>query len=222
MAFRVSFLLARILVVTYVILTAAYCLLAYIPFTYHQVVVGALLPWLSAFATFHSYFYWPAFAAAGLTLPWHTRKTRLGSIAFMVVYGAIGILLSLNPLLLHLENNLRSLAWCIFSLAPLLWLAALDWTAMGRATLRRDASTLSRMPSDSVLCLVSLDAIGHRAHWMEGEDRYGRGSMGDGDLRKPALSSTRVDGRFSGFEFHPDSRCNRLFEFSAAIAVVCL
>jgi Sulfatase len=129
MAFRVSFLLARILVVTYVILTAAYCLLAYIPFTYHQVVVGALLPWLSAFATFHSYFYWPAFAAAGLTLPWHTRKTRLGSIAFMVVYGAIGILLSLNPLLLHLENNLRSLAWCIFSLAPLLWLAALDWTA---------------------------------------------------------------------------------------------
>ena len=128
MAFRVSFLLGRILVATYVFLTAAYCLLAYIPFTYHQVVVGALLPWLSEFARFHSYSYWPAFASAGLTLPWRTRKTRLGSIAFTVVYGAIGILLSLNPLLLHLGNNSHSLGWCILSLTPLLWLAALDWT----------------------------------------------------------------------------------------------
>lgn len=129
MAFRVSFLFARILVATYVLLTAAYCLMAYIPFTYHQVVVGALLPWLSAFARFHAYLYWPALAAAAMTMPWRNHKTRLWSIAFMVVYGSIGILLSFNSLLVHLGNNLRSLACCLFSLAPLLWLAALDWAA---------------------------------------------------------------------------------------------
>lgn len=129
MAARIAFLFARTLVAAYVLLTAAYCLLAYIPFTYNQVVLGALLPWLSAFAKFHSYLYWLAFAAAALTLPWRFRNRRVRSVVFMATYGTVGILLWLNPLLLHLENNLWSLIWCIFSFAPLLWLAALDWAA---------------------------------------------------------------------------------------------
>lgn len=126
---RAGFLVARSWVAAFVVLTAGVCLLAYIPFTYHQVVLGALLPWLSAFAGFHSYLYWLAFAAAGLSLPWRIRSTRLGSVLFLVVYGAVGLMLLFRPLLTRLENDLQSLLWSLVSLTPLVWLAALDWKA---------------------------------------------------------------------------------------------
>lgn len=129
MASRVGFVLARLLVFVFVFLTAGYCLFAYLPFTYHQVVLGALLPWLSSFARLHSYLYWPALVAAASTLPWRNRNTRSRSILFIAVYGAIGIFLFFKPLLSGLENNLHSLLWSILSLTPLLALAAIDWPA---------------------------------------------------------------------------------------------
>lgn len=127
---RAGFVLARLVVVVFVVLTAGYCLLAYIPFTYHQVHLGGLLPWLSGFAQFHPYLYWVAFLAAAGTLPsLHERRTRLSSVLFLVVYAAIGLWLVFRPLLSRLENNLQSLVWCVVSLTPLVWLALLDWRA---------------------------------------------------------------------------------------------
>jgi hypothetical protein len=129
MPFRAGLLLARLWVAAFVVLTAAYCLLAYIPFTYHQVVLGSLLPWLSAFARLHSYLYWLAFAAAAATLPLRIGKTRLGSILFVVAYGVVGVALLFRPLFLRPENNLESLILCLLAWSPLLWLAVLDWRA---------------------------------------------------------------------------------------------
>jgi MFS family permease len=127
---RIGFVLARLLVGAFVVLTAGYCLLAYIPFTYHQVHLGGLLPWLSAFARLHPYLYWLAFVAAVATLPdLRNSRKRLGSVLFLVVFAAVGVMLLLNPLLVHLENNLRSLLWCVAALIPLVWLAVLDWSA---------------------------------------------------------------------------------------------
>ena len=125
---RTGFVLPRLWVATFVVLTSGYCLLAYIPFTYHQVHLGGLLPWLSAFAKFHPYLYWLAFLAAGATFPsLRERRTRFGSVLFLVVYAAIGIWLVLSPLLVRLENSLQSLLWCVVALTPLVWLAVLDW-----------------------------------------------------------------------------------------------
>jgi len=42
----------------FLLLTASYCLLAYLPFTYQQIVVEAPLPWLSMFVRAHPYLYW--------------------------------------------------------------------------------------------------------------------------------------------------------------------
>ena len=126
---RAGFFLARLWVGAVLALTAGYCVLAYIPFTYHQVVVGGLLPWLSTFARFHTYFYWSAFALASWTLPWRNRQTRLASVLFVVVYGAIGVILLVKPWLGSLENNLQSLRWALLALTPLAWLGALDWLA---------------------------------------------------------------------------------------------
>lgn len=127
---RAGFVLARLVVAVFVVLTAGYCLLAYIPFTYHQVHLGGLLPWLSAFAQVHPYLYWVAFLAAAGTLPsLRERRTRFSSVLFLVFYAAIGLWLIYRPLLSRLENNLQSLFWCVAALTPLLWLALLDWRA---------------------------------------------------------------------------------------------
>lgn len=127
---RAGLVLARLAVAVFVVLTGGYCLLAYIPFTYHQVHLGGLLPWLSAFAQSHAYFYWAAFLAAAVTLPGlRGRRTRFSPVLFLVVYAAIGLWLTFRPLLLRLENNLQSLGWCVVSLTPLVWLAVLDWRA---------------------------------------------------------------------------------------------
>src|SRR5215472_10939039 len=130
MLWRIGFIAARLCVAAFVVLTAGYCLLAYIPFTYHQVHLGALLPWLSAFAAFHPYIYWPVFLAAAATLPsLRNSHNRILSILFLVVYGGIGVWLLFRPLLVRLDNNLQSLLWCLFALTPLIWLALLDWRA---------------------------------------------------------------------------------------------
>lgn len=124
---RFGFGLARLYVGLILGLTAGYCLLAYIPFTYHQVVVGDLLPWLTAFAKFHAYFYLSAFGLASLTLPLKNQKTRPASLLFLLVYGAVGAILLVRPLLVRLENNFQSLVWALLALTPLVWLGALDW-----------------------------------------------------------------------------------------------
>lgn len=123
----IGFFLSRLYVGLILALTAGYCLLAYIPFTYHQVVVGGLLPWLTAFAKFHTYLYWSAFVLASLTLPLRNRKTRSASLLFLLVYGAVGAILLVRPLLVRLENDLQSLIWALLALTPLAWLGALDW-----------------------------------------------------------------------------------------------
>ncbi|HEY6249023.1 MAG TPA: sulfatase-like hydrolase/transferase [Candidatus Angelobacter sp.] len=124
---RIGFVAARLVLAVFVILTAGYCLLAYVPFTYHQVHLGALLPWLSAFARFHPWFYWLAFLPVFVTLPsQHNRRMRAFSVLFVVVFTGVGVLLLSRPLLVRLENNGLSLVWCVLALTPLRWLGTLD------------------------------------------------------------------------------------------------
>ncbi|MBV8207452.1 MAG: sulfatase-like hydrolase/transferase [Acidobacteria bacterium] len=138
MAKSIGLVAARLALAGFTALTAAWCLLAYIPFTYHQVCRGGLLPWFSAFARLHPYLYWPVFAVTALTLgPAHGLR-RAGKIAFVVFYAAAGIGLMAHPLLMDLGNDTQSLLWCCFALLPLLWVGLLD-LAPGE-TRRRAAS----------------------------------------------------------------------------------
>ena len=133
MLWRAGFVGARLALAAFVVLTAGYCLLAYIPFTYHQVHLGALLPWLSAFARWHPYIYWLAFLAAVVTLPsLSNSRTRVLSVLFVIVWATVGVRLIFRPLLVSLDNDVRSLQWAVLALTPLLWLALIDWKAKGR------------------------------------------------------------------------------------------
>ena len=126
---RLGFAVCRVLVVLFILLTSIYCLLAWIPFTYQQVVKGGLLPALTVFVKWHPQIYWVIFTLAAFTLLADLRrpKTRWLAMAFLAVHGACGLWLSAHPLLASLRNELRSFYWSLITLAPLAWLAAIDW-----------------------------------------------------------------------------------------------
>lgn len=126
---RWQFVLARLLFLTYVLFTSTYCLLAYIPFTYQQVHVGGLLPWLTRLVHLHAALYWPFTLAALLTIlpDLKSGAARHLSRAFAIASLFAGIALWIHPLLPSLSNDVSSLCWCMVSLVPFLGLAAIDW-----------------------------------------------------------------------------------------------
>jgi hypothetical protein len=140
---RLSFAVCRLLVVLYILLTSIYCLLAWIPFTYQQVVKGGLLPALTIFVKLHPQIYWAILALAAATLlpDVQRRKTRWLAVAFLAVHLAGGFWLQGHPLLAGLHNELRSFYWSLITLGPLFWLAAIDWAGqwggIGWAEFRR-------------------------------------------------------------------------------------
>jgi sulfatase-like protein len=128
---RIGFIVARCCVASFAILTAAYCLLAYIPFTYYQIHLGGLLHWLSMFANLHSYLYWPVLLLAILTLPsLRNDRTRSFTVLFVIVFSLVGLRLLTHPLLLQLGDDRGNILWSLLSMVPLLWMGILDWRAV--------------------------------------------------------------------------------------------
>ena len=134
---RFAFILARLMVAGFVLITSLYCLLAYVPFTYHQIILGGLLPSVTLFAKYHPYLYWLAFLAAAFTLPGlREKKPAFLSVLFLIVYTGAGVWLIFHPLLVHLENSISSLYLCLLVLTPLVWMALLmTWSAEQSASL---------------------------------------------------------------------------------------
>jgi hypothetical protein len=126
---RALFSGARLSFCLFLLTTSLYCLLAYIPFTYHWVVKGELLAWLPVFVKYHPCFY---LAALGLVAPTVARDmrravTRRLVLGFYILHIAAGAWLIFYPLLPTLENDATSFKWALISLTPLLWLAAIDF-----------------------------------------------------------------------------------------------
>lgn len=122
-------LAVRVFFAGFSLLTALDCLLAYLPFTYHQIHTGHLFPWLDAFVEVHPLWNLAALLA-GVTLmvePW-----RRGGIArwlaggFAVFEIALAGIVTVHPVLATLENNTRSLVWTVVMLVPVAWLGAAD------------------------------------------------------------------------------------------------
>lgn len=119
---------ARLVFLAFCILSTGYCLLAYIPFTYQQIHVGGLLPWLNAFVRFHPLFYWVALGLLGLSIRPELRDLRIqkGLFAFAVVSVLSGIALAVHPVLPNLRNDASSAIWAIVWVVPIAWMGTLD------------------------------------------------------------------------------------------------
>lgn len=130
---RLAFFLGRLEYAAFLLITSLYCLLTFIPFTYQQVHVGELLPWLTAFLHLHPYLYWVALVLVLPTLltDLKAQRSETATGLFLLVAVAAGGLLLLHPLLANLGNDRMSLVWSAAALAPMAWLAGCDWLAKG-------------------------------------------------------------------------------------------
>ncbi len=114
-------LLSRGCFLALLLLTSFYCLLAYVPFTYQQVLKSELLNVLVVFSRIHIWLYWLAFGFLATTV--RLKRWLLAGLAL------IGVVLLFRPLLPNLENNEVSYYLSLLSLVPLLAVAILDSSA---------------------------------------------------------------------------------------------
>ncbi|MCU1305588.1 MAG: hypothetical protein JWN45_283, partial [Acidobacteriaceae bacterium] len=141
----------------FILLTSFYCLLAYIPFTYHWFIQTPLVFWFPIFVRFHAYFFLSAVAAVGATMQPYLRdpKTRRLAIGFLVFNFLAAIALVLNPFLSHLPNDYRSFIWSLLTLFPLAWLTLLDLISSEHLPARAESPPFSPLPAVLAALLVT-------------------------------------------------------------------
>src|SRR5881296_1043707 len=111
------------------LLTSVYCLLAYLPFTYHQIHRGGLIGWVDGYAHFHP---WLNLAATACLVPLLVDSWRRGGVSRRLAAGlgiyqaSSAMALLIHPVLAHLQNSFTSFCWAAVALIPLIWLAVID------------------------------------------------------------------------------------------------
>lgn len=112
---RVALLAAHLVFLGFNLLSAVYCLLAYLPFTYHQINAGHLLPWLDVFVRNHPLLNLAILPLALLLVaePWRSRgMARVLAGGFAIMQLGSAAVVTAHPVLSNLENNSSSLVWC--------------------------------------------------------------------------------------------------------------
>jgi len=129
---RAVFLACRGLFTLVCLVTSLYCLLAFLPFTYQNVIEFKVVGWTGAFALLHPWIWWIALVAAAWTMTEDYRPgTRALVVGFLIAGAASGIALVVSPLLAGIQNEFRSLVWAGVWLAPLWWVAVIDFMGPG-------------------------------------------------------------------------------------------
>lgn len=109
------------------LLSAAYGVIAYVPFTYAQVIEGKLSDGLLAFAANHGVFVVIAVCALVMVLWSRLRRRELGAGVVVFAVAAAAALMALIPILASLKNEPRSLWIGLAMSLPVFGLAAADW-----------------------------------------------------------------------------------------------
>ena len=127
----VVFMLLRLAVAAFVLLTSAYGIVAYSPFGFQIFIGPRVFAPVNQFAAWHHVWYCGAYLASVISLLPDLRRarTRRLVLGFIVVFGAIGVRLVISPLLPMLGNDVRSLMVALAALVPLVWLALIDHVA---------------------------------------------------------------------------------------------
>jgi len=128
-----GFVVPRLVFTLFCLITSLYCLIAYVPFTYQQVIEFQVVSWTSVFARWHPWIYWVAFACGAWTLANDFRRgTRALVLTYLVAGAGFGAWLVASPLLVNLRNDQASLFWAGVWLLPVGWLALVDLAGPGR------------------------------------------------------------------------------------------
>lgn len=128
---RAAVVAARLVLAVFAVLSSAYCLLAYVPFTYQWVISFNLIGWLPAFVRFHPLLFWLVFGlnAASLTADLKREKTKKLVGWFWIASAAAGVGILIHPPLASLQNDGMSFIWSVLWLFPLIWVGTIDGLA---------------------------------------------------------------------------------------------
>ena len=166
---RWGFILGRVIVAVFCLLTWAFGLIVSVRFAYEQFIRPQLFPWVTEFVNWHHLWYWAAFLASVATIIPQLRSladkgvkplAAWLSLSYVICFGAVGMYLVSNPYLVRLDGGTRSLALVPGALLPLLWLAAIDHSASSSAlTQRREVTGQQRLFHAALATAVSLWSV---------------------------------------------------------------
>ncbi len=122
------FLLSRLVCLAFLLLTSAYCVLAYTPFAYYGFIHPPLMPWVGEFAHDYGFLYCGVLLiiTADLALEFRKSKVRSSLAGFVLANLAFSVYQIVDKGLTGLSPNIISYAWSLIALFPLLWLATID------------------------------------------------------------------------------------------------
>jgi hypothetical protein len=131
------FLSIRLCAGIFVLMTAGYCVLAFMPFSYHWILMvphGSLAHGVRGFGRIYPFIYVVVLLLLTLTLIPASRstKTRRLTLGFIFVHSLVAIWLFFHPFLTALTNDETSLRWAMISLFPMLWIATIDYLQEGK------------------------------------------------------------------------------------------
>jgi len=139
MSWYIAFIVLRVLVTVFFLLTSTYSVLNYTPFVFYQFLRPRVFGWVNQFVAWHHVWYCVAYLLSVVTLLPTLRRATPGdrtklrarrlALAYVVVFGLVAEWLVVTPYLPKLWNDGRSLVAAIVSFVPLLWLAAIDHLA---------------------------------------------------------------------------------------------
>jgi hypothetical protein len=194
-AWYAVFVVLRLLVTLFFVLTAAYSVLNYTPFVFNQFLRVRMFGSINEFVASHHIWYCAAYLASVVTLIPDLKRPRAGdaiavrtrrlALAYVVVFGLVAEWLVVTPYLPTLWNDRRSFIAALLSFVPILWLASIDHVACrpgtaGERLFRRHpansedegASTVSDQRRLLVACLVTAGYL-WLAHFVRAMFRLG-------------------------------------------------
>jgi hypothetical protein len=132
---------ARALNAAYFVGTCAYCLLSYSSFAYAQFIKPQLVGWIpGAAATHHQWFWLTLLVTLPTLVPAFrdgSRRQRIAAGLYVAANIAVGLWLSVNPVLALTGPNTRTLALAVLCLIPPLGLALVDHLMAAKPALQR-------------------------------------------------------------------------------------
>jgi arylsulfatase A-like enzyme len=120
----------------YFVLSSIYCLLAYLPYTYIDVVKAPPYAWIVWFARWQALLYWPTLLAGGVfgwkrfNKGWH----RCIPVALII----LGVYCTIRPSMPNVQPDTTTYAWSLLWLLPLAILSVSDIVSNQRCSPREE------------------------------------------------------------------------------------
>ncbi len=149
------FTIFRLLWGALLVLTSLYCLLAFLPYTYFELIKSPAYAWMPWFASHQGWLY--LMALAGVAVAEWPKQNRAGYSLFGLLV-AFGMYLLVHPFLPGIGNDWGAYRWSLITLVPLASLAAIgvarSWPGPAEGSEQRGL-----FPNSTAVILASTAAV---------------------------------------------------------------